>query len=417
MGASSQRVERESLYEEVWAEPMTTVAARYGVSSSYLGRVCEDLNVPRPPRGYWAQLVAGKAPTKPSLPGARPGDSLEWSRDGTPPRVASALPKPPSDVMQPSRHSRLSRSARHALVVDAGPHFETAKELDNGYLRLSKRRIIDVQVSRKMLGAALDAANALFVACEDVGYHVTFAPAGRGPHRKAVEKESGGGPDRDDHRTWRPDRATLAYVGAIPIALTIFEMSEEVEVRYLDGHYVRTSEVPLPRRRDPSVWAYRRYLPCGRLCLLASCSDSRVSWEKQWPESRKGALKSMVHQIVPELAVAGPVIARLVEEANQLAEVQRLEWEAQMERWRKEEEERQKLQNITHSRGQLFEIVDAWDVATRIEAFFEDIERRSVALGAADREALDARLELARSLLGGVDALQRFMDWKSPGER
>lgn len=55
-------VTREKLYEEIWAEPMTKVAVRYGVSSSFLARVCERLNVPRPPRGYWAQLEVGKLP-------------------------------------------------------------------------------------------------------------------------------------------------------------------------------------------------------------------------------------------------------------------------------------------------------------------------------------------------------------------
>lgn len=44
-------VPREKLYEEVWAEPMTTVSKRYGVSSVYLARICEQLRVPRPPRG------------------------------------------------------------------------------------------------------------------------------------------------------------------------------------------------------------------------------------------------------------------------------------------------------------------------------------------------------------------------------
>jgi len=33
---------RETLYEEVWAEPMTAVAARYNVSSSFLGRSVSD---------------------------------------------------------------------------------------------------------------------------------------------------------------------------------------------------------------------------------------------------------------------------------------------------------------------------------------------------------------------------------------
>ena len=34
-------VDRAKLYEQVWAEPMTKIASRYGVSSSYLARVCE----------------------------------------------------------------------------------------------------------------------------------------------------------------------------------------------------------------------------------------------------------------------------------------------------------------------------------------------------------------------------------------
>jgi hypothetical protein len=57
----SMPVECETLHAQVWAEPMTKVAARYGVSSSFLARVCERLNVPRPARGYWARLAVGKA--------------------------------------------------------------------------------------------------------------------------------------------------------------------------------------------------------------------------------------------------------------------------------------------------------------------------------------------------------------------
>ena len=57
--AAGNPVTREALYEEVWSEPMTTVAARYGVSGSLLARVCSRLNVPRPPRGYWESNICG----------------------------------------------------------------------------------------------------------------------------------------------------------------------------------------------------------------------------------------------------------------------------------------------------------------------------------------------------------------------
>jgi len=55
-------VSREALYGLIWSEPMLRVAARFGVSSSYMARVCTLLNVPRPERGYWSKLAVGKAP-------------------------------------------------------------------------------------------------------------------------------------------------------------------------------------------------------------------------------------------------------------------------------------------------------------------------------------------------------------------
>jgi hypothetical protein len=58
-------VSREELYELVWSTPMIKVAEKFTVSGSYMARVCSDLLVPRPERGYWAKLAVGKAPQKP----------------------------------------------------------------------------------------------------------------------------------------------------------------------------------------------------------------------------------------------------------------------------------------------------------------------------------------------------------------
>lgn len=75
-------VSREQLYELVWSMPMTKVAEKFSVSGSYMARVCLVLRVPRPERGYWAKLEVGKAPARPGLPEAQPGDQLMWSQDG-----------------------------------------------------------------------------------------------------------------------------------------------------------------------------------------------------------------------------------------------------------------------------------------------------------------------------------------------
>jgi len=63
-----QRYDRKVLYEQVWSEPALTVAKSYGVSSVWLGKVCRQLNVPVPPRGYWARVRSGGKGKKPPLP-------------------------------------------------------------------------------------------------------------------------------------------------------------------------------------------------------------------------------------------------------------------------------------------------------------------------------------------------------------
>jgi hypothetical protein len=82
-------VSRQELYEMAWSMPMIKVAEQFKVSGSYMARVCSALRVPRPERGHWAKLAVGKAPERPPLPEAQPGDQLSWSRDGglqSPPR-------------------------------------------------------------------------------------------------------------------------------------------------------------------------------------------------------------------------------------------------------------------------------------------------------------------------------------------
>jgi hypothetical protein len=58
---------------------MLKVAAQFGVSSSYLARVCTLLYVPRPERGYWAKLAVGKASKQPALPDPRRRKPV-WTR-------------------------------------------------------------------------------------------------------------------------------------------------------------------------------------------------------------------------------------------------------------------------------------------------------------------------------------------------
>ncbi len=63
-----RRYDRTVLYEQVWSRPAQQVAKSYGVSVPKFRRVCRGLNVPVPPRGYWARVHNGYAMKTPALP-------------------------------------------------------------------------------------------------------------------------------------------------------------------------------------------------------------------------------------------------------------------------------------------------------------------------------------------------------------
>lgn len=63
------KYDRQRLYEEVWSHPTQQVAKRYGVSDVAIAKACTLLDVPKPPRGYWAKKAAGqKVSNRPPLP-------------------------------------------------------------------------------------------------------------------------------------------------------------------------------------------------------------------------------------------------------------------------------------------------------------------------------------------------------------
>lgn len=59
--------ERQKLFDEVWTTPVTKLAQDYRLSDVGLRKICVSLDVPLPPRGYWAKLAAGKTIPKPPL--------------------------------------------------------------------------------------------------------------------------------------------------------------------------------------------------------------------------------------------------------------------------------------------------------------------------------------------------------------
>ena len=137
----------------------------------------------------------------------------------------------------------------------------------------------------------------------------------------------------------------------------------------------------------------------------------------EWREEKERELKGMLDAIVRELERAAVVVARLIEEGEQRAQEERRRWEAADRERRRQEEERRRVQAHKDSREQLLAIVDGWVLASNIESFFQNALRGVDGLEAEAKEILVARLERARRMFGGTDALRHFEHWKSPEER
>ena len=415
------RISREQLYEEVWAEPMTTVALKYEVSSSFMARICTRLKVPRPQRGYWAMYATGKRPKRQPLPKACPGDELEWARSGYARIAQLPPPQAPKDSSGTKRRSR-GLPKQHPLLVGFKDQMTGVGESREGFLKPRKYLLPDIIVSKETIDRAIEVANMLYLAFERNGHSVVFVPYGQGMQRQAVDELEKGGLRKELYYTtdfWSPARPTAAFIGTVAFGVTIYEMSENVEVEYQDGKYTRVSELPVKksRRYESYSWRSMHDLPSGRLCVQVYSPYQRVAWMRQWRESKTGDFPRKLSGLVKELEAEAANIVKRFEEGERQAEIERLRWEEEKRVQARQEAERRRLKAINDSREELSEIIKAWAKAKRIEDFFADVERRITNLEDEEKASVLERLALARKMVDTTDALKWLTSWKTPEER
>ncbi|MDQ2084783.1 hypothetical protein RA307_31780 [Xanthobacteraceae bacterium Astr-EGSB] len=73
-----QDLSREELFALVWEKPTSEIAKERGVSDVAISKLCSRLQVPKPPRGYWARVQSGQTPRLPPLAAFR--DELDRKR-------------------------------------------------------------------------------------------------------------------------------------------------------------------------------------------------------------------------------------------------------------------------------------------------------------------------------------------------
>jgi len=71
------RLDRKTLFDLVWSEPVEKLAKRWALSGRGLAKICQRIRVPVPPRGFWAKTQYGRQMRRPCLPQLRPGEAEE----------------------------------------------------------------------------------------------------------------------------------------------------------------------------------------------------------------------------------------------------------------------------------------------------------------------------------------------------
>lgn len=413
---------REDLYELVWAEPMMKAAEQFDVSGSYLARICTLLNVPRPERGYWAKLAVGKAPPRPQLPSAQPGDPLYWPKEGEPVPAPKPQAAKPTQEAKPKRKIRLPREHIHPMIRGARPLLLKTRRIDDGmYLKPYKFLAVHVVASEAGLDKALDLANDLFNALESVGHRVRMADAHSNLHGTEVDEREKPGKPRDRwhyNAVWSPMRPTVVYVGEVAIGLAVIEMSERVTMRYSNGKYVRESEFkPNPKQHYGYMSTTESEIPSGRMRIIAYSPCYGASWKAQWDETTTASLRGQLANIVASIEAAAPVMVAQIAESDRKAEIRRQEERVAEERRRRENDRIAIARSIEESHADLRKIIDKWSEIVTIERFLAGVEETARQQAADDLAQIQQRLTEARSLLGSTDPLDFFRNWKTPVER
>jgi hypothetical protein len=286
---------REELFDLVWTKPMSRLAAEYSMSNVGLAKLCARHDIPTPPRGYWAKLKAGEAPTRPKLPPSKNCSPIEL-RATTPEESAGSkdeLALAIEDERKPENSIVVAERLQSpcALVREAKAALQDAAPDHLGILKLPAR-CLDLRVSRAQLPRALRIVDALIGRFTSRGWEVVIQ-----------------------------EGATVVHVDQALVTIAIEEALATVEV---------------PAKRDLSgsySFHYSRYetvrKPAGRLSV--AILEREHLWDhaqqRNWHDSENRALEEHLNDVIVGVLKLAAAIraarARKEQEAREVAERQR----------------------------------------------------------------------------------------------
>lgn len=175
-----QIIRREELFEQVWSEPVTKVAPRYGLSDSGLLKICDRLGVPTPKRGHWAKLRAGQSLPHVELPSTcgpvvYDGQRLtkECAKDLPSDVIASFDPMVDDDFVRWAAISKpISLSDCLPVTQQIAANAALACQDSRGWPAYTAGSLMTIETSRRYAARSLLLINALFETLTAAGHYV-----------------------------------------------------------------------------------------------------------------------------------------------------------------------------------------------------------------------------------------------------
>ena len=364
MEKTDKPVDRETLYNEVWTDPVTVVAPRYGLSDVGLAKICRALAIPLPSRGYWAKVKAGRVMGRAPLPKLKTPGPVPTGLVKLPPEKAAVRqaarqsaakirketpPLPPLEESQPSAGHPLVRAAAKRLKQRDGWPPDTL-------LRSAPKEVLNLSVTRDALDRALGLTDALIKALIQRGFDVD------------VDGERGVTTLKYIETGTRLEFALTEYIRRTRHEITPAE--ERARKRYWERSRWDNSV------SFPHVPMYD-YTPTGALTIQIGRWPSR-----NWKDTPKTQLEKRLGEVVGGIvALAQETHAKEVEEAR-----------------RKEAHRRavERYEFLTKRRAdevERFKEVEAratdWERAMRLRAFADAVEAQAKLAGELSSEYVE----------------------------
>ena len=176
---SHKVIRRSELHRLVWTEPASKVAKSFGISDVGLAKLCKRHDIPKPSRGYWAQLQYGQKVKQIELP--KPEDDSEIA-------IVDRLPfgditedvSAAAAVQTPTEPAKIvvSDSLRgcHELVQKTNQELVGIKADADGMISSGTQVTLQLRTSKSCARRALLIYDALLKECERRGYQVAAGP-------------------------------------------------------------------------------------------------------------------------------------------------------------------------------------------------------------------------------------------------